>query len=58
MEVYDTKFSHKRFVETEPLLKDLKLTMGADGTKEVSRAFGVLLEDGDIALLGLWGKKS
>ena len=23
----DTKYSHKRFVETEPLLKDLKLTM-------------------------------
>jgi peroxiredoxin (alkyl hydroperoxide reductase subunit C) len=48
----DTKFSHKRFVETEPLLKDLKLTMGADGTKEVSRAFGVLLEDEGIALRG------
>ena len=48
----DTKFSHKRFVETEPLLKDLKLTMGADGTKEVSRAFGVLLEDDGVALRG------
>ena len=48
----DTKFSHKRFVETEPLLKDLKLTMGADGTKEVSRAFGVLLEDEGVALRG------
>ncbi|RXJ60960.1 peroxiredoxin, partial [Halarcobacter anaerophilus] len=40
----DTKFSHKRFVETEPLLKDLKLTIGADGTGEVSRAFGVMIE--------------
>ena len=48
----DTKFSHKRFVETEPLLKDLKLTIGADGTKEVSRAFGVLLEDEGVALRG------
>ncbi len=48
----DTKFSHKRFVETEPLLKDLKLTIGADTTKEVSRAFGVLLEDEGIALRG------
>ncbi len=48
----DTKFSHKRFVETEPLLKDLKLTIGADSTKEVSRAFGVLLEDEGIALRG------
>ncbi len=48
----DSKFSHKRFVETEPLLKDLKLTIGADGTKEVSRAFGVLLEDEGVALRG------
>ena len=48
----DTKFSHKRFVETEPLLKDLKLTIGADTTKEVSRAFGVLLEDEGVALRG------
>jgi alkyl hydroperoxide reductase subunit AhpC len=48
----DTKFSHKRFAETEPLLKELKLTIGADGTKEVSRAFGVLLEDEGIALRG------
>ena len=48
----DTKFSHKRFVETEPLLKDLKLTIGADPTGTVSRAFGVLLEDEGIALRG------
>ncbi|MGE3299648.1 MAG: redoxin domain-containing protein, partial [Arcobacter sp.] len=33
----DTKFSHKRFVETEPLLKGLKLTIGADTTGAVSR---------------------
>ncbi len=48
----DTKFSHKRFVETEPLLKDLKLTIGADPTGEVSRAFGVMIEEEGIALRG------
>ena len=40
----DTKFSHKRFVETEPLLKGLKLTMGADTTGDVARKFGVWVE--------------
>jgi len=35
----DSKFSHKRFVETEPVLAGLKLTMGADTTQEVSRSF-------------------
>ncbi len=48
----DTKFSHKRFVETEPLLKDLKLTIGADPTGTVSRAFGVMIEEEGIALRG------
>ena len=48
----DTKFSHKRFVETEPLLKDLKLTIGADPTGKVSRAFGVMIEEEGIALRG------
>jgi peroxiredoxin (alkyl hydroperoxide reductase subunit C) len=48
----DTKFSHKRFVETEPLLKGLQLTIGADSTKKVSRDFGVLLEEEGIALRG------
>ncbi len=48
----DTKFSHKRFVETEPLLKDLKLTIGADPTAEAARKFGVLIEDAGIALRG------
>jgi len=48
----DTKFSHKRFVETEPLLKDLKLTIGADPTGEVSRKFGVMIEGAGIALRG------
>jgi peroxiredoxin (alkyl hydroperoxide reductase subunit C) len=48
----DTKFSHKRFVETEPILKGLKLTLGADGNQEVSRAFGVLIEEEGVALRG------
>ncbi len=48
----DTKFSHKRFAETEPLLKDLKLTIGADPTGEVTRKFGVMIEGEGIALRG------
>ena len=48
----DTKFSHKRFVETEPLLKDLKLTIGADTTGEIARKFGVMIEGAGIALRG------
>ncbi|BAX82215.1 peroxiredoxin [Labilibaculum antarcticum] len=48
----DTKFSHKRFVETEPLLKGLRLIIGADGNQEVSRAFGVLVEEEGVALRG------
>lgn len=48
----DTKFSHKRFAETEPLLKDLKLTMGADNTGNVARKFGVWIEQEGVALRG------
>lgn len=48
----DSKFSHKRFVETEPLLRGLKLTIGADANQEVSRAFGVLVEEEGVALRG------
>lgn len=48
----DSKFSHKRFAETEPILKGLKLMMGADSNQEVSRAFGVLVEEEGIALRG------
>ena len=48
----DTKFSHKRFAETEPLLKNLKLTIGSDSTGAVARAFGVMIEDEGIALRG------
>jgi len=48
----DSKFSHKRFAETEPLLKGLKLMMGADSNQEISRAFGVLVEEEGVALRG------
>ncbi len=48
----DTKFSHKRFVETEPILKDLKLTIAADPTGTVSRAYGVMIEEEGVALRG------
>ena len=48
----DTKFSHKRFVETEPLLKGLELTMAADTTGEVAKKFGVLIEGAGLALRG------
>ncbi len=48
----DTKFSHKRFVETEPLLKDLKLVMAADPNGSVARKFGVWVEQAGVALRG------
>ncbi len=48
----DTKFSHKRFVETEPILAGLKLTIASDPTTVVSRAFGVLMEEEGLALRG------
>ena len=48
----DTKFRHKRFAETEPLLNDLKLVMGADNTGNVARKFGVWIEQEGVALRG------
>lgn len=48
----DSKFSHKRFAETEPLLKGLQLRMGADPTHSMSRAFGVLVEEEGYSLRG------
>jgi len=48
----DTKFSHKRFVETEPILKGLTLKIGADTTGQVASAFGVLIEEEGVALRG------
>ncbi len=48
----DTKFSHKRFVETEPLLKDFSLKMAADNKHEMSQAFGVYSENDGVAIRG------
>ena len=48
----DSKFSHKIFAETETILKGLKLMMGTDSNQEVSRAFGVLIEEEGVALRG------
>ncbi|MBN1767294.1 MAG: peroxiredoxin [Prolixibacteraceae bacterium] len=48
----DSQFSHKRFAETEPILKGLKLMMGADANQEVSLKFGVLIEEEGVALRG------
>jgi peroxiredoxin (alkyl hydroperoxide reductase subunit C) len=38
----DTVFSHKRWVETESLLKEFKIPMISDRTGEISKSFGVL----------------
>ena len=38
----DTVFSHKRWVETESLLKEFKIPMLSDRTTEISKSFGVL----------------
>jgi len=40
----DTVFAHKRWVETEPLLKEFELSMISDRTWELSLLFGVLNE--------------
>ncbi len=48
----DTKFSHKRFAETEPILKGLRLTIGSDSTHQVSKDFGVFFEEEGQALRG------
>jgi len=38
----DTVFSHKRWVETESLLKEFKIPMLSDRTTEITKSFGVL----------------
>lgn len=48
----DSKFSHKRFVETEPLMEDFAQMMGADGNGKVASAFGVYLEEEGVAIRG------
>ncbi|MCC6445500.1 MAG: peroxiredoxin [Armatimonadetes bacterium] len=53
----DSIYSHKAWIET-PVDKNgiagLKYPLGSDITKEVSRAYGVLIEDKGIALRGLF----
>jgi len=48
----DTQFSHKRFAETEPILKGLQLMMGADSTHQVSKDFGIYMPEEGQALRG------
>lgn len=53
----DSKFSHLAWVETprkEGGLGDLNIPLLADITKEVSRSYGVLIEDAGIALRGVF----
>jgi len=48
----DTIYSHKIFAQTEPILKGLKLTIGADPSGVVTRKFGVMIEEDGMALRG------
>ncbi|MGB8957176.1 MAG: peroxiredoxin [Tumebacillaceae bacterium] len=53
----DSEHSHRAWIKTpreQNGLGDLNYPLGADITKEVSRAYGVLLEDAGIALRGLF----
>jgi len=48
----DTAFVHKAWLETEPLLKDVRFPMLADPTGKVSRLFDVYDEGTGLALRG------
>ena len=48
----DTKFSHLAWCQSEKLMADVKYTMGADPTGEVSSLFGVYDENTGLALRG------
>lgn len=48
----DSKYSHLAWIERE--LGELAYPLLSDMTKEVSRAYGVLLEDEGVALRGLY----
>ncbi|OYT69754.1 MAG: thioredoxin peroxidase [Chloracidobacterium sp. CP2_5A] len=53
----DSVFSHKAWIETpreKNGVADLKYPLGSDITKEVSRKYGVLIENEGIALRGLF----
>ena len=46
----DSKFSHKAWIEQQ--LKDLHYPLASDLSKDVSRRYGILLEDKGISLRG------
>ncbi len=48
----DTKFSHKRFVETEPLLENFEIMMGSDGNGRMAKDYGVYLKEAGLAIRG------
>jgi len=48
----DTVFSHQIFCKVEPLMKDVKFLLASDPTGEVSRKYGVYMEDAGIARRG------
>lgn len=53
----DSVYSHRAWIKTprnEGGVADLKYPLASDLTKEVSRAYGVLMEDKGIALRGLF----
>jgi len=53
----DSVFSHRAWINTpreKGGVADLKYPLGADSTKNVSRDYGVLIEDRGIALRGLF----
>jgi len=53
----DSVYSHRAWIKTprnEGGVADLKYPLASDLTKEVSRAYGVLIEDKGIALRGLF----
>jgi peroxiredoxin (alkyl hydroperoxide reductase subunit C) len=48
----DTKFSHKRFTETEPLMENFEIMMGADGNGRMAKDYGVYLKAAGLAIRG------
>lgn len=53
----DSKFSHRAWIQAprdQNGIQGLRYTLGADFTKQVSRDYGVLIEDKGIALRGLF----
>ena len=48
----DTQFVHLAWQRHEGELKDVKYTMGADPTGQISRMFGVYMEEAGVSLRG------